>query len=294
MRLQKPRTNRSLDAAGRSSERLPSLDTSMLNLEFAQFSDAGRVRDHNEDFISYAVPATPDEARSRGWLFALADGVGGQELGEVASRTAVEGVIARFRESPGGELHNVLLPKLLQAANGDVHDAGLAANPSGSTMATTLVICGIRFDRAVVCHVGDSRCYLIRHGRATALTNDHTVANEQLRMGLLSHSEAGNASTKHVLSRSLGCDLFVNSDTSEHHIAVGDVLLLCSDGFHGAVGETDFVRIATQTDDLNAAARKMVAVANERDGSDNISVQLIRVRGIERVGMYRGRPYSLK
>ena len=266
----------------------------MLDVEFAQFSDVGRVRDHNEDFIGYAAPITPDDARSRGWLFALADGVGGQDLGEVASRAAVESVIAHFRDSVRGEAHSLLLPRLVQAANGEVHDAGLAANPSGSTIATTLVLCGIRFDRAVVCHVGDSRCYLIRHGRATALTTDHTVANEQLRLGLLSTREAGDVATKHLLSRSLGSELFVNPDTSEHHIAVGDLLLLCSDGFHGSVGQTEIARLATEASDLNAAARKMVAVANERDGSDNISVQLIRVRGIERVGMYRGRPYSLK
>lgn len=266
----------------------------MLDVEFAQISDTGRVRDHNEDFVGHAAPASPTEARSRGWLFALADGVGGHDLGEVASRTAVDSVIAGFRDTPGGELHSSLLPKLVQAANGHVHDAGLGANPSGSTMATTLVVCGLRFDRAVVSHVGDSRCYLIRHGRATVLTNDHTVANEQIRMGLLSSSEAAAATTKHVLSRSLGCELFVNVDTSEHHVAAGDVLLLCSDGLHGSVHETDIATIVTRTEDLNMAARKLVAVANERDGSDNISVQLVRVRGIERVGMYRGRPYSLK
>ncbi len=266
----------------------------MLDVEFAQLSDTGRVRDHNEDFIGYAAPATPREARGRGWLFALADGVGGQDRGEIASRTAIESVIAGFCDTPGGEPHSAILPKLVQAANGHVHDAGLAANPSGSTMATTLVLCGLRFDRAVVSHVGDSRCYLIRHGRATALTNDHTVVNEQMGMGLLSMSEAKAAATKHMLSRSLGSDLFTNVDTSEHHVAVGDVLLLCSDGLHGAVNDAEIANIVSHSADLDAAARKLVAVANERDGSDNISVQLIRVRGIERVGMYRGRPYSLK
>jgi PPM family protein phosphatase len=266
----------------------------MLDVEYAQLSDTGRVRDHNEDFIGHAAPATPDEARSRGWLFVLADGVGGQDLGEVASRTAVESVIAGFCDTPGGDLHTALLPKLVQAANGHVHDAGLAANPSGSTMATTLVACGLRFDRAVISHVGDSRCYMIRHGRATALTSDHTVVNEQARMGLLSASEAAASPTKNVLSRSLGSDLFVNVDTSEHNVSIGDVLLLCSDGLHNSVGAADIANIVSNSATLNAAAHKLVAVANERDGSDNISVQLIRVRGIERVGMYRGRPYSLK
>jgi PPM family protein phosphatase len=266
----------------------------MLEIDFAELSDTGRVRDHDEDFVGHVIPATAAAVRNRGWLFALADGVGGQDLGEVASRTAVESVLAGFSSAAEGELHQSLLPRLVQRANTDVHDAGLAANPSGSTMATTLVVCGLRFDRAVVCHVGDSRCYLIRQGQTRVLTSDHTVASEQARMGLLSSEEAAEATTKHVLSRSLGTDLFVNVDTNEYQIVPGDVLMLCSDGLHNSLREPDIAAIIAESPDLNAAARKLIEVANERDGSDNISVQLIKVRAVERVGMYRGRPYSLR
>lgn len=265
----------------------------MLDIEFAQVSDTGRVRDHNEDYAGCVLPASATEVRTRGWLFALADGVGGQELGEVASRTAVESLLAGFREAAPGEAHTALLPRLVQTANSRVLETGLATGPGGTSMATTLVACGLRFDRAVVSHAGDSRCYLIRHGHVTVLTRDHTVANEHVRMGLLSSGEAAAAATRHVLTRSLGTDLFVGVETADHQVLAGDALLLCSDGMHGSVTAADMAGLVTAKADLNAAARELVALANQRDGGDNITVQLIRVRAVERVGMYRGRPYRL-
>jgi len=268
--------------------------SSMLDVEFAQLSDRGRVREHNEDYLAYSLPTTPAEVRSHGWLFALADGVGGHAQGEVASRAAVESLIAGFRGSAGGELPTVLLPRLVQAANAHVYETGSAAGAGGAGMSTTLVACALRFNRAVVAHVGDSRCYLLRSGRATVLTRDHTVASEQASLGLLSAREAAEATTRHVLSRSLGSNLFVNVETSDHQVLRGDVLLLCSDGLHGAVTALDMAHAVGHSGSLNAAAERLVALANERDGGDNISIQLIRVREVERVGMYRGRPYKLR
>ena len=145
----------------------------------------------------------------------------------------------------------------------------------------------------VVSHVGDSRCYSIRHGHATALTRDHTVVAEQARMGLISDREAAEAETRHILTRSLGNGMFVGADTSEHIVLSGDVLLLCSDGLHGAIPASEMADIVTRNADLNAAARQLIDAANERDGGDNVSVQLIRIRNVERIGMYRGRPYKL-
>jgi protein phosphatase len=160
-------------------------------------------------------------------------------------------------------------------------------------MATTMVACALRFDRAVVAHAGDSRCYLIRRGHASVLTRDHTVANEQVRLGILSTREAAAVDTRHLLTRSLGTSLFVNVETGDCQVFPGDVLVLCSDGLHGAVDASDLARILTRNCDLQLAVRDLVALANAKDGSDNISVQAIRVRGVERVGMYRGRPYRL-
>jgi protein phosphatase len=162
-------------------------------------------------------------------------------------------------------------------------------------MATTMVACALRYDRMAVAHAGDSRCYLIRGGHAYLLTKDHTVANEQARLGILTSKEASEVHTKHVLVRSLGLDPFTTADVSEHQIEIGDVLLLCSDGLHNSVEGSEMAAVAGQPGaDLNAAAHRLIAVANDRDGSDNISVLLIRIRDVERVGMYRGRPYKLR
>jgi serine/threonine protein phosphatase PrpC len=264
-----------------------------LDLEFVLQSDDGRMRGHNEDFLGYSAPETIDQVRRRGWLFAVADGVGGQELGEVASQTAVETLIAGFGAAPLGEAHSALLPRLVQAANIKVYETGRATGPGGTSMATTLVACALRYDRAVVAHVGDSRCYLIRRGHAMALTRDHTVVNDQVRLGVMSARDAAKAETRHILSRSLGLDLFVSVDTSEHQVMSGDVLLLCSDGLHGAVSGAEIARTIS-SGNLRDAAGALIELANDHDGSDNVSVILIRVRSVERVGMYRGRPYKLR
>lgn len=266
----------------------PETRPAMLDIEFAEISDCGLVRGHNEDFIGHSLPSNPLQARNRSWVFALADGVGGQDRGEVASRLTVETVLAECAKDSKGENSSSLLTQAIQAANTRVYEAG------HGSIATTLVACVLRFDRATIAHVGDSRCYLIRHGRPMLLTRDHTVVSEQVRLGFLSEQDARRAINKNVLSRSIGINLFVAPEISEHHVRPGDLLLLCSDGLHGAVSDEKIVRIATSGDSLEDAARQLIKIANESDGGDNVSVQLIRVKDVEAVGMYRGRPYRLQ
>lgn len=266
----------------------------MLDVEFAQVSDPGLVRQGNEDFLGHFPPGSPAEVRSRGWLFALADGVGGHEQGEVASRLAVNSVLDGFRSAAPGAQLATLLPRLVHKANGQVYAAAAASGKIVRGMATTLVLCALRFDQAVISHVGDSRCYLIRDGRATPLTGDHTVAAEQKELGVLSAREAVDAPARHVLSRAVGVDLVVTPDTTQIQINPEDVLMLCSDGLHGALPAAEIAYVVSRRADLQAAAQRLVVIANERDGSDNVSVQLIRIHSVERMGMYRGRPYRLR
>jgi len=266
----------------------------MLNLEFAQLTDVGLVRGHNEDCVGHVVPSSPEQARDMGWLFVLADGVGGHDRGEVASTMAVETLVRDFENAnPNDDVTN-LLPRAIEHANLRVYEAGMSSCPGGSSMATTIVTCALRYDRATIAHVGDSRCYLLRHGRAAPLTRDHTLAAEQLRMGLITSREANSAQTSHVLSRSVGAGLFVNVDTTEQQIFANDILLLCSDGLHNSVGSDDIVRLVSPDRPPADSAAALVTLAKERDGGDNISVQLIRIREVERVGMYRGRHYKVR
>jgi PPM family protein phosphatase len=265
----------------------------MLDIDFAQLSDPGRVRTNNEDNAGHSQPASAEEARSHGWLFAVADGVGGHDRGEVASQTAIARLLEGFHSATANEQLTPLMTRLVRDANLRVYETAAQAAPGGSNMATTLVACVLRYDRAAVAHAGDSRCYLVRDGVAQQLTRDHTVANEQVRIGVLASGDTNSTPAGSVLTRSLGAGMFLNPDVGEHQIQPGDMLLLCSDGLHHSVRPEDIAAVAA-VGDLEEAGRRLIAIANERDGSDNITLQLIRIRSVERVGMYRGRPYKLR
>jgi len=186
-----------------------------------------------------------------------------------------------------------LLPRLIQHANAAVHDCTLAPEYRGKRMATTLVACALRHDQAIVSHVGDSRCYLVRNGQAKQITQDHTLVNEQRKMGLISASEMAQSESRHVLTRSLGPAMFVSPDTTTLTLQPGDIFVLCTDGVHDEMSEKAIAGIASQKKDVEEIARELVARAVDIDGGDNTTAQVIRVRSVEQVGMYRGRPYRL-
>ena len=273
----------------------------MLDLEFAEHTDVGLHREGNEDFAGHVLPESVSQVRDQGWLFVLADGMGGHEQGEVASKLAVETMLAGFRKIPKGVVHASLLPKLVQEANTAVYEQGRLSKQRGASMGTTLVACALRFDSAVIAHVGDSRCYLFRNGAGVLLTRDHTMAAEQLRLGILSSADLKESgivdhdpqNTRNMITRSLGFDLFVAADVSTVNVIPGDILLLCSDGLHGYVSDADIETVINRNPDLAQAAAALVASANQAGGHDNVTVQLIRVVGVERMGLYRGRPYRL-
>lgn len=261
----------------------------MLELEFAELTDVGKVREHNEDFLGHAAPSDA-AARNHGWLFAVADGVGGHDRGEVASRLAIETLQSGFRDLRVNESPSACLQRLVQTANLKIYEASHGVG----NMCTTIVACLVRYDRVALAHVGDSRCYLIRRGQAQRLTQDHSLVAEQVRMGLITQEQAAVSERRHILSRSLGTNMFVNIELNEHQVLPGDVLLLSSDGLHGSLSSHEMAILVGQNSDLTAAAQKLVARALEEDGGDNCTVQLIRIKSVERMGMYRGRPYKLR
>ncbi|MGO9338141.1 MAG: PP2C family protein-serine/threonine phosphatase [Terracidiphilus sp.] len=265
----------------------------MLVVQFAEASDFGKVRTDNEDAMGSFIPSSRQESRSHGYLFAVADGVGGMDLGEVASATALSTLIEGFSKAQAGTMLAGLLPRLIQHANAAVHDCTLASEYRGKRMATTLVACAMRHDQAIVSHVGDSRCYLVRNGQARQITHDHTWVAQQRKLGLISAAEVAESESRHVLIRSLGPELFVSPDTTALTLQVGDVLVLCTDGVHDEMSEKEIAGIVSQKKAIEEIAFELVARAVEIDGGDNTTAQVIRVRAVERVGMYRGRPYRL-
>ncbi len=265
----------------------------MLDVQFGQASDFGKVRTNNEDAMGSYIPSSRRLARSHGFLFTVADGVGGMDLGEIASATAVKLLAEEFPKASSGSTLSSLLPRLIQQANAAVHDCTLDPQYRGKRMATTLVACALRHDQAVVSHVGDSRCYLVRNGAAKQVTQDHTWVNEQRKMGLISTSEIAESESRHVLIRSLGPEMFVSPDTTVLTLLPGDVLVLCTDGLHDEMGDRTIAEIVSQKKNIQEVASELVSRAVEIDGGDNTTAQVIRVRSVEKVGMYRGRPYRL-
>ena len=265
----------------------------MLDIQYGQASDPGKVRTNNEDALGSFIPSSRQQVRSHGFLFAVADGVGGMDLGEVASATAISVVTQEFEKAQADTMLIALMPRLVAHANAAVHDCRLAPQYRGKNMATTLVACALRNDQAVVSHVGDSRCYLVRNGRARQVTQDHTWVNEQRKMGLLSAADMAESESRHVLIRSLGPEMFVAPDTTALTVVPGDVLVLCTDGLHDEMREDALAEIVSQSKPVEEIAAELVARAVEIDGNDNTTAQVIRVRAVEQVGMYRGRPYRL-
>ena len=160
-------------------------------------------------------------------------------------------------------------------------------------MATTVVSCAMRYDQAVVAHVGDSRCYHVRDNKILPLTEDHTFVNEQLRMGLITQMEASNSEIRNILTRSLGPERFVKANIGTLSIAPGDTLVLCTDGLYGGMYEQDILDFVSQTSSPQQAAEKLVQYAVEVDGSDNATAQVIRVRSVESAAEYRKRPFRI-
>ena len=234
-------------------------------LEMAQHSITGRVRPNNEDYIGWAESKGK---AGRRWLFALADGVGGAADGEVAARAAVEYLLQQFvaPAAPGGEeAPRARLGRLVREANHHVFDLGRGR------MATTLVACGIWGSEAVIAHAGDSRCYLVRGGQARALTRDHLSRGRGWR--------PWRPASPPRLERALGADLFLTVAVRRLALEPGDVLALTSDGLHASVSAGELAHCLGEGSRLEQAAPTLVALAEERDGSDNISVVLVRVPG---------------
>lgn len=234
-------------------------------VEYAWRTDIGRVRSRNED--SVAVDAGVG-------LLVVADGMGGHNAGDLASRMAIEGVVAAMQGSTG-EDDQRLVAAVRQANDAIYAAAGEDYERSG--MGTTVVAVWLRPTRLVVAHVGDSRLYRLRDGVIEALTRDHSQVQDLVDRGILTPAQARASTRRNFLSRALGTDPDVAIDAAAHTPAAGDVYLLCSDGLTNMVEDEEIVALVRDAASLGAAAEALVAQANERGGRDNITVALARL-----------------
>lgn len=232
-------------------------------------TDAGRVRRRNEDSFVLDPP-----------LFAVADGLGGAQAGEVASRLAA----AAFREyhDADGLEPEERIAAIVQEANRRIYERARSdADVSG--MGTTVTAALLTNGRVVLAHVGDSRGYRIREGTLEQLTEDHSLVADLMRSGRLTPEEADAHPQRSVITRALGTDPKVDVDTLALDVEPGDLFLLCSDGLTTMVADEDILRVVAEADGLDTAARELVRAANAGGGEDNITVVLFAVAGDEAV-----------
>jgi serine/threonine protein phosphatase PrpC len=225
---------------------------------YAGRTDTGRRRRRNEDAFVLAPP-----------LFAVADGMGGAQAGEVASKLAA----AALEDTDPGRLTGPeRVASLIQEANRRVHERS-SSDPSTSGMGTTMTVALVEDDGVVIGHVGDSRAYLVRNGRIEQITEDHSLVNELLKSGKLSAQEAEVHPQRSVITRAVGTDPDVDVDSFTVDAQNGDVFLICSDGLTDMVDdERIFETVARYRDDLDRMTKQLVVAANRGGGEDNITV----------------------
>ncbi len=243
-----------------------------LFAEVAARTDTGLVRRNNEDDYGY------DDGLG---LYVVCDGMGGAAGGEVASKLAVDTFLVIARQeilSLNGncDATELALRRAVAAANrAVVVRAGWDICYRG--MGTTLVGARLCGDRLTIVHVGDSRAYLLRDGHAVQLTEDHSYVAEQMRMGRMGEEQAASSSMQSVITRAIGADADVQPDVREVRVQNGDWLLLASDGLTRRVSTEEMAEAVASAGDAVQACERLVALANQQDGSDNITCVVVRV-----------------
>lgn len=236
--------------------------------DLALLTDLGNERDNNEDCYGFFTDGDASV------VFAVADGVGGYEGGELASEMAIEVSLAAYRGFPAEWSADKRLSRAVQRANIEIRDRAMVVTEL-SRMATTLTVVSVDRGFLSAAHVGDCRLYLIRAGRLTQLTKDHTVGAGRARIGLLSKEKLRTHPERGTLTRSVGSELIVAVDRMTQALAEGDVLLLASDGLYTTLDDVELARLAA-TDDSANAVRTLVDRANEKGTMDNVTAAVFR------------------
>jgi protein phosphatase len=243
-------------------------------------TDVGRKRDHNED--SFLV----DEALG---LFVVADGMGGHAGGGTASRIAVQTIRARLQAAldadpglfghPGTLEENPLRELLREAVESACQSIYQAAqsDPALAGMGTTVTAALVSDRSTFIAHVGDSRCYLARKGAIYQISEDHSLVNEQLKAGAITPDEARNSRFKNIITRSVGFEADVTVDMIGLEVESGDRLVICCDGLSNLVDDPEILEVVAGTA-LDGAPQRLIDLANERGGDDNITVIVIHVQ----------------
>lgn len=247
-----------------------------MKVKCYQISSAGVVRDHNEDFITFWQPEDFGLLQTAGSIAILADGVGGAGNGEIASRLASETALKVFKESKPETSAADLVRQIFEECSVKVFQA---AQEKGR-MATTMLTSIFRHDEVTIAHVGDSRAYLIRAGKIKRLTTDHSYTSLQVRLGLLLERNAMTSPLRSTLTRSIGYEPICHYDIYKEALQKGDIIFQCSDGLYGFVLDNEILDMIVKYHPAEACKR-LVALTEKRQVSDNVSIQIIQVWDVD-------------
>lgn len=245
-------------------------------VEVSGQSDIGCQRENNEDSFGYWEPEEDPQFPRKGRLAIVADGMGGYEGGQEASRLAVETVISVYRDFDGEDPQQALV-EALQAAHDRVRDYGFS-HPHLRGMGTTCTAFAVVGDALHYAHVGDTRLYLVRGGQITQVTRDHSYVGRLLESGVISREEAERHPQRNILTAALGTspDLVLESPGRPEPLRPRDVLVACSDGLWGQVHDPEILH-AVQNKNPEQAGRDLIELARERGGPDNITIEIVRL-----------------
>jgi serine/threonine protein phosphatase PrpC len=255
-------------------------DAAQSNFDLAVLSDAGTDRPDNEDACGYFIES-PEAA-----LLAVADGIGGYEGGEIASRLAVDVTLEAYRQSPPAWGAAKRLHRAVQRANIEIHHRAIAV-PALRRMGTTLTAAVIEGGRLSAAHVGDCRLYVARRGRISQITKDHTVIAEHVRMGLMTAARAHNHPERSMLSRSMGNELIVSVGRFSMPLLKGDRVLVCSDGLYNVLEERE-LELLLRSGNAAAACKGLIEAANARGSADNLTAAVFMMNGAPPFAESRG------
>jgi protein phosphatase len=246
-------------------------------IEVSVQSDIGCQRQNNEDSFGYWEPEDDQQFLRKGRLAVVADGMGGYEGGQEASRLAVETLVEVYRDF-GGDDPQAALVEALQTAHEQIRQYSFA-HPELRGMGTTCTAAAIVQDALYYVHVGDTRLYLIRDGQITRVTRDHSYVGRLVESGMISAEEAENHPQRNILTAALGTnpDLIMDSPGQPEPLRPEDVLLICSDGLWGLVRDSEILD-AVENKSAEQVGRKLIELARERGGPDNITVEILRLR----------------
>ncbi len=232
-------------------------------------SHVGTSRPNNEDSCGHYVESAVSV------VFAVADGVGGYEGGEIASRMAIDITLEAYRESPIAWGASKRLHCAIQRANIEIHDKALTV-PELRRMATTLTAVAVDKGMLSAVHVGDCRLHLIRNSKLTQISKDHTIVADRVRMGVMSTEGAKNHPERGMLLRSLGHELIASVDRISMPLLERDRLILCSDGLYHVI-ESHELEALTRDCDAEVGCRRLIDTANERGTADNLTCAVFKM-----------------